>query len=304
MATTAFLILAHHEPELLARLLGRLDHPQAVAFVHVDRKVDQVPLKAAAGGRASFLPDGSRVAVHWRGFSMTRATLNLIRAALSAEPDLKRFVLLSGVDYPVRPISEILAAVGEDLERIRVDRALDPAGEGWFDRCASRVFLGDNALLNPRTGRHRVARLARALEARTRRRPYGETIYYGPQWWALTRAAIDIVLAADREDRRKIVWFRYACTPDEMVFQTLLRNSERASNIEQDATRGPITWHAYRVGLHYVDFDNPNPDAPRTLTLSDLESIRASGALFARKMDLMRSAELMSALDSAAAVAV
>ena len=50
MAKTAFLILAHEYPELLGRLVRRFKHPEAVTFVHVDRKSDFGPFKAAVGG--------------------------------------------------------------------------------------------------------------------------------------------------------------------------------------------------------------------------------------------------------------
>lgn len=298
MAKTAFLILAHHEPEMFGRLVGRLDHPDASIFAHIDRKADIAPFRAAANGRVRFVTDADRTSVYWCGYSTTQATLDLIRTAVAAQPDLERFVLLSGADYPVRPIGEIMNVLDQDVEWLRIDRALDPEGDGWFDRCANHGFLGDNSLLNPRSGRYRLSQLARMVEARWRRRPYGRTIYYGPTWWGLTRAAIDIILAVERDTAEAIGWFRYARVPDEMVVHTLLKHSARAGHIALDATCETPTWHRFLAGLHYVDFENPNPDAPRTLDLGDLEEIRASGALFARKVDPVRSASLLQALDA------
>lgn len=293
MVNTAFLILAHQHPTQVARLVGRLQTPQARVFVHLDRKSDMGPFHATIGDRATFLPRERRVAVRWGGFSMVRATLNLIEAALEAEPGLERFVLLSGVDYPVRPVEEILAALEPGREYIRIDRVLDRDGDSPFDRCANRVFLGDNGWLNPRSARWRVSQAARALESRLKRPTvYGEPIYYGPQWWALTREAVELVRAA----RPSLDWFRFARIPDEMVFQTVLKNSARAPAIVQDATVRE-TGHPFLAGVTYVDFQNGNPDLPRTLELSDLPEIQASGALFARKIDPELSAELVRRLD-------
>lgn len=228
---------------------------------------------------------------------MVDAVLNLIETAIEAEPGLERFVLLSGMDYPLRPINQILAALEPGREYIRIDRALDPKGKGEFDRRANRVFLGAIPWFNPRNGSWRLSRIAEAVERfLPRLSAYGQTIYYGPQWWALTREAVELVLAS----RRELGWFRRARVPDEMVFQTVLKHSHLADAIVQDATRGPADWHPYLAGVTYVDFEHPNPQAPRTLGLEDLTSIEASGAHFARKIDPERSAELVRKLDTLA----
>ncbi|MFN3513967.1 MAG: beta-1,6-N-acetylglucosaminyltransferase [Phenylobacterium sp.] len=297
MGRTAFLILAHHRPEQLARLVDRLRSPMSDIFIHVDRKAAAPPFHAVVDG-ARFLPDARRVAVHWGGFSMVRATFELIRFALAEAPEAERFVLLSGAHYPTRPVREILAALAGDAEHIRIDRVLDPEGEGWFDRCANRLYLGDNALLNPRTGRYRPSQLARRLEALAPRRRHGLAVHYGPQWWALTRPTLEEALAAVEAQPRRLASFRFARTPDEMVFQTLLKASSHAERIVQDATTGPEAWHPALAGVTYVAFDALDADEPRILTLADLPDIRASGALFARKMDPDVSAPLMDALDA------
>jgi hypothetical protein len=49
--------------------------------------------------------------------------------------------------------------------------------------------------------------------------------------------------------------------------------------------------------LHYIDWTNPNPSLPRTLTIDDLEPICNSGAIFCRKVHPERSAVLLDALD-------
>lgn len=294
---TAFLILAHHHPTQVARLVGRLQSPGARVFIHLDRKSDMAPFHAMVGDRATFVPRAKRVSVIWGAYSMVEAVLNLIEAAIEAEPDLERFVLLSGADYPTRPVDQILAALEPGREYIRVDRALDPKGNGEFDRRANRVFLGSIAWLNPRNGSWRLSQIAEAVERfLPRLGSYGQTIHYGPQWWALTREAVELVLAS----RRRLGWFRRARTPDEMVFQTVLKHSHLADAIVQDATRGPADWHPYLAGITYVDFEHPNPQAPRTLGLEDLPSIQASGALFVRKIDPERSAELVRNLDVSA----
>ena len=103
---------------------------------------------------------------------------------------------------------------------------------------------------------------------------------------------------SDREDTY-LPWFRYCRSPDEMVFQTILKRSALSERIAWDATRTGVSGaSAAHEGTHYVDWEHPNPNAPRTLDLSDLESLRRSDALFARKFSAGSSRELMDALDA------
>lgn len=299
MPQFAFMVLCHQNPELIQTTLDQLSHNNCITVVHVDKKSDERIFESCKTKRQAvyFVPDHERVAVHWCGFSMVEATFNLIRHSLAVEPRIERFILLSGSDYPLYPIGEILDQLSGKEEFIRVDRVLDPSGVGWFDRCANQIFLGDNRWLNPRECSLVVDRLARQAERRLKRMSsYGSPIFYGPSWWALTRSAIDNILHVRHENPKAIEWFRNTRSADEMVFQTLMRASPLASRIKQDATRpGGANWPAVLAGVHYADFQD-GAASPKTLELEDLPALKASGALFGRKVDSVRSIALMNAL--------
>jgi hypothetical protein len=301
----AFLILAHHEPVLLHRLLSRLSTEWSHCFVHVDRKVDVRQFQDNDfGGNVTFLPMRQRVNVHWCGYSTSAAILNLLRYAMAPDVRPSRFVLLSGVDYPVQPMERIREGISEDREFIQIDRETDPDGTSQYDRCLNRRFLGDNWLLNPRTARARVDQVVRRLENRwVRGYPKGLRVFYGPTWWSLTRDGATEVLRYLEENRAVARWFAGARVPDESLFHTILKASSRSEEIAFDATRlDEPSFGMHRHALHYIDWTNRNPNLPRTLELSDLEAIKASGALFARKMSSLRSAELLDALDETCGV--
>ena len=252
----------------------------------------------------TFLPKSQRVNVHWCGYSTSAAILNLLRHAMASDLRPERFVLLSGVDYPVQPMDRIREVISEDREFIQIDRETDPDGTSQYDRCLNRRFLGDNKVLNPRTAPARVEEFVRRLEDRwVRRYPKGLRVFYGPTWWTLTREGAAEVLRYVEENRAVARWFAGARVPDESLFHTILKTSSRSEEIEFDATRlDEPSFGMHRHALHYVDWTNRNPNLPRTLELSDFAQIKASGALFARKMDSSRSAELLDALDEACGV--
>jgi Core-2/I-Branching enzyme len=282
--------------------MSRLSADWSHCFVHVDKKVDIRPFHDAnSSENVTFLPMSHRVSVNWCGYSTSVAILNLLRFAAASPSHPSRFVLLSGVDYPVQSIDCIGPALWEDKEFIQIDREIDPTGVSQYDLCLNRRFLGDSRLLNPRTAQHVVNRIARALERRmVRRHPKGLRVFYGPTWWTLTREAALDVLAYVDENPSIARWFSGAQVPDESMFHTILKASSRSARIAFDATRpGEPPFGLNRHALHYIDWTVGNPSLPKTLELSDLNAILESGALFARKMSSSQSAGLLDALDAA-----
>lgn len=292
----AYLILAHDMPVHLGRLVAALRPTGGKAFIHVDVRSDERPFREVTMAMpVSFAPPHQRMAVHWCGFSMVEATFRLLEMAFADGAD--RFVLLSGADYPVQSPAVLCACLEQDLEFIQIDRRLNPFGDSHFDRCANRVFAGDFASSNPRTGHPKLVNLVERAAAYLPNRAYGLPIYYGASWWALTHAAVADILKVRRDKPTAISWFRFSRSPDEMVFQTLLKASSRSHKIAYDATRPGFASHRHRAALHYANWDRPNPAVPRIVERQDFDEIIASGAMFARKIDPIRSKTLLDHLD-------
>lgn len=291
--------MAHHEPKVLAQLTSSLKAEWAHCFVHIDRRSDIKTFDAEdQSSNVTFLPDNQRTCVYWGGYSMVAATLNLLRYAMESPHQPERFVLLSGVDCPIKSMDDIAQVLWQDREYIQIDRKLDPAGNNEFDRRLNRRFLGDNRWLNPRTCRHLVDVFTRKVERRlVRRYPNGLQMFYGPQWWALTRDAIQEVFRYLEENPAVDRWFGGVKVPDESMFHSILKSSSRSDKIAFDATRlGEPPFGSNRHSLHYVDWTKGNPYLPRTLNLEDLEQLTQSNALFARKLDTAQSSELLQTL--------
>ena len=296
---TAYLILAHHQLEALVRLLESVKAPWAHAFVHIDRKADREPFERALCARedCTLIARNLSVPIYWAGYSMVEATFRALRLAHQDPRRCERFSLLSGVDLPIKPLDVIADRLSGSDEIIRVDRILDPLGKTDFDRRANRVYLGDGPLLNPRSKMPLLPRLARRFEAWLPNGPYPPLpIFYGPQWWSLTREAIDAVFAFVDHQPEVMRWFKRTRCPDEMVFQTILKSSVLAENISYDLTRGDEGRESTLHGSHFVDWSRPKPDRPATLTLEHLPLLLESEALFGRKFDTRRSLDLIVAL--------
>jgi hypothetical protein len=117
-----------------------------------------------------------------------------------------------------------------------------------------------------------MLRVRSALKARRRFPPYARP-FGGSQWWNLSRAAADRVLAFldEHPDYRR--YHEHTLAPDELFFQSALLGTDFASQNEvvNDTLRF-MRWHG-------------GESHPRVLGSEVLPAMLESEALFARKFD-------------------
>lgn len=291
----AYLIVAHEYPQLLARVVSRLQGPRSSVFVHLDRRIRSAPFKRALEN--TDVRWVRRVRSSWGTFGQVRASLLLLREALATDPQASTFALLSGVDYPLRS--------GEELARFFDARPgvsfischrlpWDAWGEdGGLDRLTHWHFSSPHS---PRTyveypatapsGRRPVRtahRLCAMTLPRTRSLPCDVTLYGGSSWWNLTRDACETILGRIRSSPGFLRRFWFTRSADEIFYQTLVMNSN-AGKIESDDLRCAF-WDGRR-GQH-----------PATVTVDDFQEIEASGKLFVRKVHPQHSDALLDKID-------
>ncbi len=256
----------------------------------------------------------------WGSWALVEAMLGALAAARErTDPDL--VCLISGQDYPVRPLEgwedEAMAADGwigaaeplrytprwgrrrgtgsdtltrYDYRWFRTPAAvvgLHPAGRvgGFLRRVRDAVALRTEPLLSVRT----VTR-GRGVHWGLRRIPSpfspDRPCWYGSQWLALRRPELDRLLDTDlaRGSRLRRL-YRRTIIPDESALVT------------------PLAWRSPPAPLPPVTHTNWDVarDEPTTWTLDDLEAVVASRAPFCRKVDPVASAPLLDALDRATA---
>jgi len=274
---TAILILAHDQPVHLARLVNRLTCDWARVFIHIDARTDVAAFKALVPARKNtvFLEGSQRIAVNWGGFSVVQATLNLLRRSL-AETEFDRFCLLSGSDFPVKPLDHIRSALDCDTEYIRIDRQLGPADANSHTGNVHRYHFMDSALLKNRAWLQKLPR-----------RPWrGITLYQGSQWWSLTGACVRHVMEFLERTSDYSAFHRHVRCPDEIFFHSIVKASPFAARISHDfeTTHDPDGYCALNEhGCHYIDWNAPGVPLPKVLVDTDSAAVLRSSALFARK---------------------
>jgi hypothetical protein len=287
---TAYLILAHDQPEHLAKLVGRLDHVDCVFFIHIDLKADEGVFRNALGERRHVVFIQDRYTVNWGGFSQVEATLALLSAAL-AFPSFHRYCLLSGSDYPIKGNGVILAEFASDKEFLRIDREIGGSEANGHCRNVAYYWFMDS-----------VDPAETAASGTVRRVPYNRIrLYHGAQWWALTHDCVEYIFQFVASDPGCHTFFKHALCPDEIFFHSIIKNSPFAARITHDFE---TTSDRYRFsssnehGCHYIDWNAKGEDRlPKVLDLADLDMLLTSEALFARKFQQPRSASLLSRLE-------
>lgn len=267
-ADVAVLVIAHRDPDAVARLTASLDCPWIDTFVHIDRKVAIEPFRrACAHTPAEFLPDRARIRVNWGGFSLVQAILNTMQHA-HGRRRYRRYILLSGADLLVKPLPALREALTTDDEYLRIDR----------------VLTADSPRLNRLHHYDAPGPIRKLLADRIPRRlPPSTRMYHGSTWWALTGEAVDHILHTLRSDRTATRFLRGSSCPDEIVFHTIIAESPLAHRISDDRTRGDGSGHPDVHGLHHIVWSD-SAYSPRDLTATDIAALRSTPACFARKI--------------------
>jgi hypothetical protein len=300
---SVFLIYTFREPELLARTIRRLAPHQVV--VHVDEKVDQGPFVAALAaedaGRVEFLSD--RVRVNWGGYSQVVAIRRLVQAGIArARPD-EHLVLLSGQDYPIRPVAELDGMLRASGGR-QFLRYFEVAGsEEKYTAQVDRRYHRDLAFLSTRTTDPRLRRVrnlaVRVLEAASRaagplRPPAGLRVAHGVTHFAMTADfAAELEASVTPEVER---YFRRIFVAEEKFYQSLALSSARGGETGgplpggAEPYAGPGNWRY--ANLHHID-----PSLTKVYTEADWPEVASSSAWFLRKLESGRSAALLDRID-------
>lgn len=293
----AYVVLSHRNPDQVLRLVGALmEGPGAEVLVRHDPRGSR--LDEAALGRLGARGLHDEIEFEWGGWSQLQVLLACLERAAEMDPDW--LLVLSGQDYPLRPIadiegglaaSEVDAMLGQAWE-LATDGLPNPPADEFFLRCAYRHYPA------PRWTPHlpRAVRplaylrelpppLRPQLGLRRAGLPFDDRFrcFVSADWLTLNRRALAAVVTAARERQRLMRYYRRVAIPSESFFATVLLN-DPSLNVARDNRR-------------YVSFEAPLTPHPETLTSADLERLLASGSDFARKFDTGTDSEVLDALD-------
>lgn len=283
-----FVIVAHDEPEAVSRLVDRLTSQGGIVALHWDARhpvdLSRRLRETLPASQAARVIAAERIEVHWGLWTVVQATLNGLKALERSGGGLDYVTLLSGHDYPLRPLEQMRAFLA-DHAGIEHIECVDHEKGRWVtdglhdERWQYRHYFS--------WGTHpwlfdRCWHLQRHLGLRRKPLP-GYKPHFGSQWWTLSWPTLRKVLSASRQPEVR-QFFRRTWVPDEMFFQTLV-----AKVVSPEKISGS--------GLNFYHFTPQG--TPLVFHSDQLDFLARQPHFFARKIS-PRADRLKGALDELA----
>mgnify|MGYP000214333486 FL=1 len=282
MMKVAFLMQCHKNPEQINLLLEALNHPMVDVFVHVDKKSQAIKDKITQRAGVYILPEQQCVDVQWAQYSQVEATLQLLRAAVN-RGGYSHYWLISGQDYPLRPMDNILDFLEANQEANFIEcsqiKPFNKRNDVYFPNSVIGRKLWQKVLKN--LWIYGTGGWNKTFPIFKRKAPDDFKYWFGSQWWCLNSTTAQWIIDYLNEHTEYEKFFEHSLCSDECFFQTLVMNSPFAN------TTKPY--------LHYIKWKK-GKSSPRTLTTIDYEELKKTEKIIARKFDIDVDTEIIERL--------
>lgn len=300
----AFLIMAHNQFSLLKQLVELLmQNERCDLYIHIDKKAVVPQWLTVLGGGKNNLHLCHSIDIRWGDFSQIQTELLLFEEAYKNGP-YQYYHILSGVDLPIKPIDDILqffdvhngkefvGIVGPEQQQKVMRYNLLMRHAKRTDENAALWFF------------YRLLRKCLSLSIEKvlpKRSCDGKSFVLGHNWVSITNEACSFILRNKSYLQKR---FKYTRCADEFFVQTLLWNSpfrKQLWNTENFDNGEWVTAQRNRAtkarnnnegAKREIDWNRGNPYVWGQSS-EDLETLKNSNQLFARKFDETISAWLI-----------
>ena len=272
---------------MLHKLVHAINY-EACIFIHLDKKTDMsVFLSLEWPDSVKFIED--RVAVYWGGISVVNATISLIKSALNSEEPFSHLVLLSGLDYPIKPPRELHKFLNAHQDRQFIHFCKIEQIAPGLRRTENYWFHEPLFSLPIRLEKPFRSFLSKALSFLLPAKQLSHMmLVFGSQWWALTPKCASYIIQLLEENPKLLSFFCTAHAPDEIIFHTIIANSlyiKQSAGFMANAiaTRELSNLHGVKIGKVFKE--------------KDFSQLKRTDKFFVRKLDSSSSKKLICLLD-------
>lgn len=291
----AYLIICHKNANQIIRLIDRIKTNNADIFLHIDPRMKSDEFLYLSGHFDSvkgiyLLPERLQGKLDDR--SLVDITMSCINSARNIEREERKhyqyFLLLSGQDYPIKPVQWIEEQLIKTYPKPFID-CTQLSKSNWvakkFNRNATLIKYRNWVLLHTDKGgvqkiMQLIGVIARKglyylrLTTAQRMKKQGTELYGGSAWWILPDDVIEYIWN-EYENRGRIthILLNESVTPEETFFQTMAKRSPFKDRIvcnEPDAV--------YQNCKTFADFGKitkrPIANHPYVLTLNEFDVLR------------------------------
>jgi hypothetical protein len=288
MKTHAFLILAHKQPQLLARIMKVLEKSNHYFFVHVDAKTNIDDFITSTDGIKNLHFIENRVKVYHRGMSIVDAEMQLLNCAHRQYGGYDYYHLISGQCYPLRTneqFDEFFENTDESF--MCFDRGEFAASmQKHYKYCADEFHFNNTDTLGSRVyEKLRLGKILSLFWHRSKIKGYTG----GWQWFDWTNRVAEYVLDYMQKHEEYYKRFNHTGSPDEHIFVTLLSDKIQELKVSPYEPLRYVSWHAnHHVETEYRPYD---------LDERDYQYIIGTATFFCRKVVFPVSEKLLDMID-------
>lgn len=281
----AYMIIAHRQFDLLAKLITALDDERNDIFVHIDAKVRDFDFEKfkvlPKRSRIYFTP---RIGVTWGDFSQVKCELILLAEVDKMQKSGRVYDyvhLISGADLPIKSNDEIHRFFNENAGRQFVHFTADNVSESSEDRIKYyHLFRRRRNLFTKILAQ--IALRVQMLCGVNRLKNTNIKVQKGCNWFSIT-GEFAAYIAQESERLKKILRFSYC--GDEVFVQTALLNSPFADDVYMKNCG-----NNHLACARLIDWQRGNP---YVFKMQDFDLIKNSPAMFARKFDMDVDSEII-----------
>jgi hypothetical protein len=294
----AFLITAYNHPDHLVRTIRKLISKDSAFFIHIDKKsnLSEFVMKLSKLNNLTDIKLLPRFNGSWGGSGMIYAILSGLNEILKVKK-FNRIVLMSGQDYPIKSSDYIFEYFNRHDKNNYLRYFKLPYDEwhlGGMNRINRYHFrLFGKTYISPPVNEPGDAyaklfyKMVSLRFPEPREFPKGLQPHGGYNWWKITPDAAQEILNFIHKRPDFLKFYKYTLLADEMFFQTILLNSKNDSLLNS----------IVNDDLEHTKW-NPGSSHPAILTSSDIDAIKNSTALFARKFDPRTNANVLDMIDN------
>lgn len=283
----AILIMAHKNIETLHHLVDYFNK-DCYVFIHIDKKTK---IKDETIQHIETKPQVVKIYrqynVHWGGFSMLKCEMFLLKEAYKLS-DADYFHLISGEDYPIKPLNEF-----NDFFCQR---------NGWkfvsYVHLPNKNFQGNtynrfcyylpyDLFKNRKSAQlliPKIIKWQKRLHIKRNIPNVFEHLYGGSQWFSITRQAVNRIMQYTKSSSALYKRLRWTFAPEEVYIVTLIENLMPKACVIND-------------NLRIIRWKYENGNYPAYLSIEHFHLLVESNSFFARKIDQKISQALVEMID-------
>lgn len=313
----AVMIMCHKNIEQVLRLIRTCESPETVVILHIDKKYDlgKEQLEHIAQMDRVYLTDD-----RFSGVLDTRSLVDIAMLMVKKAKEVEKllgihfnyYLLLSGQDYLIKPISYI----NEALRKVYPEPLIDctpHATDNWiyhkFRHCPLVYAMSplvdgtSGSLIAPVRFCLRVVRRLLSLFVSIFRltdyhrfQRQGISIYGGSAWWILPDVAIDCILSEYDANPPYVSALLGTNTPEETFFQIMTMRSPVKDLVHINPT-DMVAQHC-KTWAYFSDVDKPFKGHPYIFTVNEYDRLINSDFWIARKFDSTVDSKILDMLDA------